>query len=463
MELQHTLSKSYKFEGKGLHTGVYAHIELMPAPVDTGIVFQRTDLGEDKTIRAVADYVSDIRRSTTIESGEVRVSTIEHLLAAFYALGVDNAIVKIDAGEIPILDGSAKPYTDAITVDGLVEQDKKRSYFVVKEKIHLKDEESGAEIIVYPDEEYSVEVMVDFGSKVIGYQYARFSVDSDFCEDIAPSKTFVFFRELEHLYKNNLIKGGDLDNALVIVDQEVSQEELSRVATLFGKTDIERVDKGYLNNVDLKFDNECARHKLVDVIGDLSLVGFPIKGKIIAIKPGHSINTRMAKELRTIARKQKMQPIVVHYDGNKEPVVDINGIKNLLPHRPPFLMVDRILEMSKERVIGLKTIGVNEWYFAGHFPEEPVMPGVLIVEAMAQVGGILVLNDLDEPEKYSTYFVKIDNVKFKRKVVPGDVLVIELILTQPLRKTIVAMSGKVYVGDHLVCEGDMVAQVIKNK
>ena len=463
MRKQHTLNRSYKFEGKGLHTGVFVHMEIMPAPVDTGVVFHRTDLGEDAKIAAVADYVSDLRRNTTIEHKGIKISTVEHLLAALSALEVDNVIIALDGGEVPILDGSAKPYTDAISVDGLAEQEKDMEYFVVESKICVKDEKSGAEIIVYPDDEFSIDVMVDFNSKVVGHQYARYAENSDFIKEIAPSKTFVFFRELEQLLENGLIKGGDVDNALIIVDQEVSQEEMDRVSKLFGKRDIKRLSEGYLNNVELKYENECARHKLLDVMGDLSLVGFPIKGKVIATKPGHAINTKMAVELRSIAKRQRLKPAIVQYDANKEPVIDINGIKKLLPHRPPFLMVDRIIEMSRERVIGIKTIGVNEWYFGGHFPDEPVMPGVLMVEAMAQVGGILILNDLDEPERYSTYFVKIDNVKFKRKVVPGDVLVIDLVLTQPLHRTLVGMKGKVYVGDTLACEGDVMAQVVKNR
>lgn len=460
---QRTLKQSYTFKGKGLHTGINVNMIITPAPANHGIKFKRSDLDGEPVIDAVADYIAPSSRNTTLQKGEVVVATPEHILAALYAMGIDNVLITIDGPEVPILDGSSKPYAEAFLSDGFEELDEVRKVFEVNEKIVLVDEESGAEISIYPDNDFSVEVMIDFNSRVVGHQYARYNSRSKFETEFAPCRTFVFFHELEPLFKNNLIKGGDLSNAIVIAENEIPQQELDRIATLFNVERLERGASGYLNHIDLHFDNECARHKLLDVLGDISLCGFAVKGKIIAGKPGHKINTKLASLLRKAAKEYFSKPVAPKFDLNAEPVVDINGIKKLLPHRPPFLMVDRIIEMTPQQVVGVKTLGVNEGYFIGHFPEEPVMPGVLIIEAMAQVGGILVLSDLDEPEKYSTYFAKIDGVKFKRKVVPGDVLVIKLTLTAPLRRSIVSMRGEAFVGDTLVCEGEMVAQVIKNK
>lgn len=460
---QHTLKQSYTFNGKALHTGVQVEMVVSPAHENHGIKFKRIDLKGEPIIDAIADYVAPSKRNTTLVKGEVSVATPEHLLAALYAMGVDNALITLNGPEVPILDGSSKPYADAFSADGLIEQDVKRVYFEVKEKIVVRDEETGAEIAIYPDDEFSAEVMIDFNSKVLGHQFARYSRNTNFVSEIAPCRTFVFFHELEPLFKNNLIKGGDLNNAIVIVENSVSQEELDRHSAFFNAEKLEIGSAGYLNHLNLQFDNECARHKLLDIIGDISLSGYYFKGKIVASKPGHRINTKLALLLRKAAKNFFSKPNVPKFDLSAEPLVDINGIKKLLPHRPPFLMVDRIIEMTPGYVVGVKTVGVNEGFFIGHFPEEPVMPGVLIIEAMAQVGGILVLSDLDEPERYSTYFAKIDGVKFKKKVVPGDVLVIRLTLTAPLRRSIVSMKGEAFVGDTLVCEGEMIAQVVKNK
>lgn len=436
---------------------------ITPAPENHGIKFKRIDLPGEPIVDATADFVAPSLRNTTLVKGEASVATPEHVLAALYGLGIDNALISLDGPEVPILDGSSKQFAEAFSKDGYRNQDAKRVYFEVREKIVVRDEESGSEVSIYPDDSFSAEVMIDFNSKVLGHQFARYDERTDFITQIAPCRTFVFLHELEPLFKNNLIKGGDLDNAIVIVENEIPGEELDRLSDLFGEKRLERGSAGYLNHLDLQFDNECARHKLLDVIGDIALAGLYFKGKIIANKPGHKVNTKLAQLLRKAAKEFYSKPVAPQFNLNDEPLVDINGIKKLLPHRPPFLMVDRIIEMTPHHVVGVKTVGVNEGYFIGHFPEEPVMPGVLIIEAMAQVGGILVLSELDEPERYSTYFAKIDGVKFKKKVVPGDVLVIRLTLTAPLRRSIVCMKGEAFVGDTLVCEGEMVAQVIKNK
>ena len=463
MDRQKTLNNSYTFEGKGLHTGAHVKMTISPAEENTGIVFHRTDLGEDAVIPAIADYVSNTARGTTLEKGDIRISTVEHVISALAGMGIDNARITLDGPEAPILDGSAKAYAEAFKKDGLKEQEAERAYIPIKEKIYYKDEATGAEITILPDDDLSIDLMIDFNSKVLGKQYARFNSETDYAAGIAPCRTFVFFHEIEFLFKNNLIKGGDVDNALVVVENEVPQEDLDRLADLFKVEKLERIPEGYLNHTQLRFDNECARHKLLDLIGDFALSGFHIKGKVIASKPGHQINTTVAKMIRKYAKSYLAKKDIPVYDPTKEAVIDINGIKKLLPHRPPFLMVDKIIELSKEKVVGVKMIGINEGFFVGHFPQEPVMPGVLIVEALAQTGGILVLSGVDEPERYSTYFAKIDGFKFKHKVVPGDVLVLKLTITQPLRRSMVCMKGEAYVGENLVCEGEMMAQVIKNK
>jgi UDP-3-O-[3-hydroxymyristoyl] N-acetylglucosamine deacetylase/3-hydroxyacyl-[acyl-carrier-protein] dehydratase len=460
---QHTLKKEVTFSGKGLHTGVEVEMTVCPAPVNHGIKFQRTDLPEHPIIDAVADYVTATERGTTLEQNGVRISTIEHLMATLMGMEIDNALVKVNATEAPILDGSARIFVEKFTAAGLQEQDEKRFIYEIKEKFVYRDEQGSKEIVFLPDEAFSIDLMVDFNSQVIGNQYARLNNIKDFEADIAPCRTFVFFHELEPLFKNNLIKGGDMESAIVIAEKPVPQEEIDRIATLFNKPKVERIPTGYLNNLVLRFPNEIARHKLLDLMGDLALIGFPIRGKIIATKPGHQINTLAAKTLRKLAKKEALKPVAPRYNPNDEPLVDINGIRKMLPHRPPFLLVDKILQRTDEYVIGVKNVTMNEPFFVGHFPEEPVMPGVLVVEAMAQVGGILALGAVDDPENYSTYFIKIDKVRFKRKIVPGDTLVFKLELLEPIRRGIVTMLGQAFVGDTLVTEGELMAQIIRNK
>ena len=460
---QQTIKNIYTFSGKGLHTGSNVTMRLLPAPDNHGIKFRRTDIEGQPTIDASADYVKFTDRGTVLEASGARISTVEHVMSALYALGADNVLIEIDGEEVPILDGSTAPFAEPLTSDGLVEQSAKKSVFVVKEKIHYRDDVTGSEITIFPDDTFSADVMIDFNSKVLGTQFARYTTDTDYTKEIAPCRTFVFLHDLEMLFKNNLIKGGDIDNAVVIAENRLSEEEVSNLSKIFGRDQIKSVEKGYVNIDEPRFINECARHKLADLLGDLALSGVKIVGKVSAVKPGHKINTKVAAMIKSAEKENSKLPDIPRYNPDDIPVIDIAGIKKLLPHRPPFLMVDRIIELGHDRVVGIKTVGINEGFFLGHFPEEPVMPGVLIIEAMAQVGGILVLSDLDEPDKYSTYFAKIDNAKFKRKVVPGDVLTIVLTLTAPLRRSIVAMRGEVYVGNSLACEADMVAQVIKNK
>ena len=460
---QKTICKPLSFHGKGLHTGLEVTMTIDPAPEWYGINFQRIDLEGAPVIPAIADYVTDTSRGTTIELNGVKISTIEHIMAALSGMGVDNALIRINGPETPILDGSARLYAAEIARVGLQEQEAPKSFFEIKEKITYKDPKSGAEITLLPDHQLSVDLMIDFNSQVLGHQYARYNEETDFATELAPCRTFVFLHELMPLFNNNLIRGGDLDNAIVIVEKPMPQEEIDKLTSLFNKPSITRCPEGYLNHLELRFSNECARHKLLDLIGDFALAGYPIKAKVIASKPGHAINTTVAKMIRKAAKNYFSKPQAPLIDYHADPLLDIQDIQRLLPHRPPFLMVDRVMELTKERVVGVKNIGVNEWFFTGHFPQEPVMPGVLIVEAMAQTGGILVLTGVEEPERWSTYLVKIDEVKFKRKVVPGDVLTIVMEIITPLRRNIVMMRGMAFVGDHPVCEGEYMAQVIKNK
>lgn len=435
---------------------------VCPAAANHGVKFQRVDLENMPVINAVADYVTDTSRGTTIDHNGVKVSTIEHIMAALFGLGIDNALIRINAPEAPIMDGSALEYV-SVMKDFVEEQPEKRTYFEVRKKIVLRNEAKNTEIALYPDDHFSVNVNIDYSSKVLGCQYAEVKSVDEIPAQIAPCRTFVFFHELEFLRKNNLIKGGDADNAIVIVEQEVTQSDVDRVAHLFNKPSIARLPEGYLNNLELRFANEPARHKLLDLTGDLMLVGVPIKGKIIATRPGHQANTEFAKELRKIIKKQSSKPIAPGYDPNEPPLFDINQIKKVLPHRPPFLLVDKIIRMDAESVVGVKNVTINEPFFTGHFPDEPVMPGVLIVEAMAQCGGILALSTVPDPERYSTYFLKIDSVRFKKMVVPGDTLVFCLKLVDPIRRGLVHMQAQAFVGNVLVTESDLLAQITKNR
>lgn len=461
-EKQRTLAQSIVFKGTGLHTGVAVEMTVEPAEENFGIKFQRTDLEGEPLVEALADYVVDTSRGTTIEKGNARVNTVEHIMSALWGMGVDNARIRINGPETPIMDGSAREYVEKITETGTVEQNANREYYNVTEKTVFSIPENGVEIVIYPDDHFSVNLNIDFNSKVLGNQYAKLDCLSEFAEQIAPCRTFVFAHELEPLVKNNLIKGGDLDNAIVIVEEGVTQEEVERLAAVFNKKDIKVMPDGLLNNLQLRFRNEPARHKLLDLIGDLALAGRRIKGKVVAYKPGHYANTEMARILRKNIKRDAGKPWF-KYDPNTPPIYDINQIRGLLPHRPPFLLVDKIIYIDSEKVVGIKNVTMNEPFFVGHFPEEPVMPGVLTVEAMGQCGGILALHDIPDPENYSTYFMKIDDVKFRGKVVPGDTLMFELNLSEPVRRGIVKMDAKAFVGDQLAVEAKLMAQVAKTK
>lgn len=463
-EKQRTLKSEISISGIGLHTGEKVNVTICPAPVNHGYKFQRIDLQEQTIINADADLVVATDRGTTLEYKGARVYTTEHILAAIYGCQIDNVLIKIDAPEIPIMDGSSKLFVEAILATGFEEQDAEREYFELTENIPWEDAEKGIEFLAIPDTNYRLTVMVDYKSPVLGTQHASMYNLEQFNTEIAACRTFVFLRELEFLAQNNLIKGGDLDNAIVLVDRlDIPQEELDRLAKLLGKENLKISIEGIgvLNSTKLQFENEPARHKLLDIVGDLALVGKPIKAHILAARPGHSGNVRFAKVLKEQIKKQ--QNANRKFDLEKEPLYNIVDIERMLPHRYPFLMVDKIMEIQEESIIGVKNITMNEPIFTGHFPGNPVFPGVLQIEAMAQVGGIFALSKVEEPHLYSTYFMKINNVKFKQKVVPGDTVVFELNLISPIRRGLVEMSGKAYVNGKVVCEAEMLAQVIKDK
>jgi UDP-3-O-[3-hydroxymyristoyl] N-acetylglucosamine deacetylase/3-hydroxyacyl-[acyl-carrier-protein] dehydratase len=461
-QMQKTIKESVSLSGKGLHTGYDVQVTFHPAPINHGFKIQRIDLEGKPFITPLIDNVVDTSRGTTLEENGVQIHTIEHVLASLVGLELDNILMEFTGQEAPILDGSSIKYVEALKKAGIVEQEAEKDYYLIKERTVFRDEENNIELVAYPDDHFSIDVMVDYNSKVLGHQYASYHPTHDFEKEIAPSRTFVFFHELEFLLKHNLIKGGDLQNAIVIMENEVSQDELDRMADLFNKPHV-KVKEGILNNVDLRFSNEPARHKLLDILGDLALIGRPIKGKIVASRPGHFANTQLAKIIKDNIKKELSRIAIPKYDPTKEVVYDINQIKKLLPHRYPFLLIDKVIELNKNSVVGIKNVTMNENFFLGHFPNEPIMPGVLQIEAMAQIGGILALSQVEDPENYQTLFLKIDKVKFKRKVIPGDTIIFRMELISPIRRGLINMFGQAFVGDDLVMEGELMAQISKIK
>lgn len=463
-EKQCTLKTNLKLKGVGLHTGELVNIEICPAPANHGYKFQRVDLDNQPIINADVDLVVATDRGTTLESKGARVYTTEHVLAALYGMQVDNALIKIDGPEIPIMDGSSLPFVNGIKEVGIEEQDADRVYLELDEILKFEDLEKGTEFLAIPDVGYRVTVMVDYNSPVLGTQHAGILNITDFEKEIAKCRTFVFLRELEFLAKNNLIKGGDLDNAIVLVErQDISKEELNNLAKLLGKDElkVEFEGIGVLNSTKLQFENEPARHKLLDIIGDLALIGKPIKAHILGARPGHAGNVKFAKIIKDHFKAKEKKG--KYFDLTKAPLYNINDIEKMLPHRYPFLLVDKVMEITEETIVGVKNITMNEPIFTGHFPGNPVFPGVLQIEAMAQTGGIFALSKIEDPHLYSTYFMKIDKVKFKSKVLPGDTLVFELNLLSPIRRGLVEMGGKAYVNGQVVMEAEMLAQVVKDK
>ncbi|MEG1023484.1 bifunctional UDP-3-O-[3-hydroxymyristoyl] N-acetylglucosamine deacetylase/3-hydroxyacyl-ACP dehydratase [Flavobacterium plurextorum] len=462
MVKQKTIKNEISLTGVGLHTGKEVTMTFKPAPINNGFTFVRVDLQGQPVIEADANYVVNTQRGTNLEKLGVKIQTPEHVLAALVGCDLDNIIIELNASELPIMDGSSIYFVEAIEKAGIEEQDASRNVYVVKEVISFTDEATGSEILVMPSDDYQVTTMVDFGTKVLGTQNATLKSIADFKNEIANSRTFSFLHELESLLEHGLIKGGDLNNAIVYVDKEISETTMANLKKAFGKDEISVKPNGVLDNLTLHYPNEAARHKLLDVIGDLSLIGVRIQGKIIANKPGHYVNTQFAKKLAKIIKIEQRNHVPV-YDLNQEPLMDIHKIMAMLPHRPPFLLIDRIIEMSDRHVVGLKNVTMNENFFVGHFPEAPVMPGVLIVEAMAQTGGILVLSTVPDPENYLTYFMKIDNVKFKHKVLPGDTLIFKCELISPIRRGICHMQANAYANGKLVTEAELMAQIARKQ
>lgn len=460
---QNTLKKAVSLSGSGLHTGKEATVTFHPAPPNFGYKFQRIDIPEQPIIKADADLVTEVQRGTTLEYKGAKVSTIEHALAALVGLAIDNVLITIDSQEMPIMDGSSRPFVDALLEAGIEQQNEKKNYFVVNEPFYYYDEERDTEIIALPADEYQVTVMIDFNSPVLGKQHASIAHIDEFAAEIASSRTFCFLHELELLLQHNLIKGGDLNNAIVVVDKTIAQEELNRLATLFGKETVEVRSEGYLNNLELRHQNEPARHKLLDVLGDLALIGTPIKARIIATKPGHISNVAFAQKLKAHIKKHKHLLDIPKYDNSKPSLYDINQIKKYIPHRFPFLLVDKIVEMSDKHVVGIKNVTANEEFFQGHFPGHPIMPGVLIIEAMAQTGGILMLNTTENPQDYVTYFLMIDKAKFRNPVVPGDTLIFKLELASPIRRGLCEMNAVAYVNNKIAAEAFLTAQILKKQ
>ena len=461
MSKQKTLKGSFALCGKGLHTGLSLTVTFNPAPENSGYKIQRIDLENQPVIEAIAENVVDTQRGTVLGKGDVRVSTVEHGMSALYAMSIDNCLIQVNGPEFPILDGSAAMYVDKINEIGIEEQNAPKDYYIIRHKIEIKDEESGSCITILPDEGFSLTTMCSFESKFINSQFATLDDMDAYATEIAPARTFVFVRDIEPLLKANLIKGGDMDNAIVIYERQTTQERLDQLADFLKVPRLDATKLGYIQHKPLVWENECTRHKLLDIIGDMALIGRPIKGRIIATRPGHTINNKFARLMRREIRKHEIQAPI--YDCNEPPVMDVNRIRELLPHRYPMQLVDKVISLGANSIVGVKNVTSNEPFFTGHFPQEPVMPGVLQIEAMAQCGGLLVLNTLEEPERWSTYFMRIDDVKFRQKVVPGDTLLFKVDLLAPVRHGISSMKGYVFVGDKVVSEATFTAQIVKNK
>lgn len=457
---QHTLSKAASISGTGLHTGAFVNMTLNPAEPRFGFQFKRVDLPNQPVIKADCDLVTETARGTTLEANGGKISTVEHILAALVGMGVDNCLIEIDGPEVPIIDGSSMPFVEIIEKAGVQEQDAEKEWFTLSENLSLVDEERRVEIMALPASDYRISAMIDFNSPVLGTQHAHLKHISDFRETIAPCRTFVFLHELEMLLQHDLVKGGDINNAIVVVDKPITEEAKEKLRKAFKRDTIDIQGEGYLNNLELRFPNEPARHKLLDIVGDLALIGYPIKANIIAHRPGHAANVEFAKVVKQHIRKQRLTKGIPCYDPNKPPVCDTSAIEKTLPHRFPFLLVDKIIELSENEIIGVKNVTFNEWFFQGHFPGNPVMPGVLQIEALAQCGGILCINAMPKGS-YDTYFLKIDNCKFKSMVKPGDTMILKMELNGPIRRGICDMKGTVYVGNRLCTEADMVAQLVK--